>query len=499
MMNITQSACLALTSLALTVAMGCDGSGVVSMDDAGVPADAAPLTDAGDDFDPSITYPGEGEPCEFSLFCAERQMCVDGECVRHERFEPDDLVLGEAVRIPHELFRTSSLYTEAARDWDTTGNGLELYGRMLPGLAGPTLAFFEDFGDCQVAIYGEGPPRVVSVPELRCATVGVSPDGYILLGGMNADRLNRYGKWALVGPDGELVTQGGYDGFEARVREATDNPEVRLYSMTSILWHEDRFLFSASASPPSDVMGGTLALGGPRHPTHTFFGSISIDGEVDLREVGDAVAHGGSFGWIVRDEDGLHSLLTVFNSLLEPTDVRIDLLTWRTGERETLVHGVAGQVAGTSRYFQPHMDRWGLAALQVDSRCSQELFEGTEHVGSIWSTPEEYCSELPVGVLAHQNVLGSSAASAAAFSGGAAMPWIAADYRNDDRAPVLLDGNSEEVVDLSEMGPAVEEFDSINAISRFGRTFEVFMRAANRGDPRPRLSCWEFRLSRGGE
>lgn len=50
-------------------------------------SDAGPIdTDAGDGFDPSVTYPGEGDECEFSLFCRDNQICVDGACARHERF-----------------------------------------------------------------------------------------------------------------------------------------------------------------------------------------------------------------------------------------------------------------------------------------------------------------------------------------------------------------------------------------------------------------------------
>lgn len=237
-----------LDLIAFCAAVGCGGPSSAPTTDAGAP----PSDASSDGFDPSRTYPGEGEPCEFSLFCSEFQICVDGQCARHERVEPDDLVLGDAVRIPHETLRTSTLYTEATVDWDGR-TGLDLYGQMFPGVANPTLAFFEDRVPCQVAIYGDGPVRVVHVPDLRCATLGMSPEGYVLLGGMSTEPTDRYGKWAPVAPDGRVIAKGGLPRVvKTRAEADVGNPDIGLYSITSILWHEDRFLFSAAASttPP---------------------------------------------------------------------------------------------------------------------------------------------------------------------------------------------------------------------------------------------------------
>lgn len=501
MTNLTHSTRLALASVALISASACGGQPSDPMTDAGPLSDAAAPPDAAADsgvaFDPNMTYPGEGEPCEFSLFCSELQICVDGECARHERFEEGDLVLGTPTRIPHELLRTSTLYTEATLDWDASPSGGALYGGILPGRSGPILAFFRyQDRECQAALYGEGPPRMVYVPGLRCATVGINPEGYVMLGGTGVAP-DYQKKWALIGPDDELVAEGGYPAsFQSLVHEATDDPEITLFSITSIVWHEGRFLFSVSAGKVTGDPRDYLIIGGPKYPSHSFFAELDLNGAVELASADGSSVHEGSFGWLVRDEGGVRSILTVFDDPASPTDMRIDVLSWGTGERATVARGVAGPLAGTSRYFQPDARHWALSTFHLNSYCSRELFLGTERVGVMWSGPEDDCYEPPVIRLAHENHLGSSAPYGPVYTGNSALEWLAYDYLGDEAAPTFYTTEGRELLNLTESDPPIRALESMQAISRFGRTVEIFASASNEGAEETLLSYWELPLSR---
>lgn len=483
--------------LALSV-VGC-GEPTMTPSDGSVPG-----TDGGAGFDPSMTYPGEGDSCEFSLFCGESQVCVDFECQRHERFTSEDLVVGEPLRIPHEMLRMSSLYTEAPFDWDGGHTPYGLLGATVPMPDGPTLLtwFYSYDGICQVAILGSGRPRVVAVEGLSCTAATLAPSGHLALGGVDtvADSDPPTTRFVVLDQDGAIVADGSYgDDLRATVESGFAEPGAVLWTPTSFLWDGDRFLFSASTSLPPSVDEAVGEIEGvPTFPTHTFFGELFLDGMTEAHEVAGAAVHRGSYGWLVRDGSGVHSIMAVYDEASAPSaprGARVDVMALETGDREAVAEGASG-IAGIGRYSQPGVEQWFLSVFPFPDYCSATLYSGLHVEGSTdLSTP--LCSSGPAAGVYAPLGYGSSEIFGPVQSGHPTLGWI-------DMAlePSATPGDDSYTVQFRAVGaepwaPTVlpnEPDFSHQVVSRYRKTLEIF--GAHQFPVQSQLLVWEARLSR---
>jgi len=447
--------------------------------DAGAPGvdAAAMMGDAG--FDPTQTYPGEGEACEFTMFCPDQQICVDGRCERHERFTAEDLDVGVPVQIPDEQLRTSRFFTEAPFGLDGLSQGPN--GNTVPGPDGPALLVWSyDLDRCQLAVVGAGPTRYVSVEGMTCTSAGLSPDGHVVIGGVRVrDGVMSYqaSGLALFDPSGALIADIDYppelrNAVGQALGQPEDDewaPESFLHNPTSFLWDGDRFLFSASAGVPGRE-GRPMSSAGdiPQFPTHVFYGELTLDGTVVLVRVDDRPVQQGSYGWLVRDEAGVHSIIKniTYHDRFTPTDTRTELLSWATGERELLVDGMGG-LGEAGRYGQNEENSWSLSVSSFPDSCTSSLFiDGVldQTMGLNRST----CA-VPVTV----SGLGGNDRLGPVYPGNASFGWI--------HSQNVIAGREPTTYDTVLMRPGEEEWARLSGasvwgqfLSRFGLTFEIF-------------------------
>lgn len=410
----------------------------------------------------------------------------------------DDLELGDLVRVPHETLRSSWIYTDASFDWDDYTFTGDLLGGMVPGPHGPALMFFFMSRNCQVAIYGAGPPRIVFVDDMRCTTAGLSPEGYVLLGGVALELPEGQPRWVLVDPDGAVVTRGPYPAeITERVSAGMEDPDYALFNITSIVWREDRFMFSASAG----VVDGTSSAlpGAPSMPAHVFYGEVTLTGEMTLIPLNDADVQDGSCGWLVMDEAGVHSLLTVFDPADDPTTARLDLLGLNDGERTTIV-GPEPEFHGMTRYFQPSPTSWTMHLYLFPDQCSATTYQGVIQGSTVPAADESRC-EAPFWGISPTNY-GSPGPYGPLYTHHSSHPWLSPIIRTrlagevSERWGTLGAADMPDWYDGSESEPIVEEVVTAHGISRFGTSLEVFGTAWETGSECPMLAVWEATLYR---
>lgn len=342
-------------------------------------------TDGGG-FDPDETYPGEGTACEFSLFCNERQICVDGECIRHERVSADELELGEFRNLYGEELQASPLYTEADFDWDGQNvSAGEVRSFIFPGPDGPETIFFPDYEEkCQVAVYGHR-LRIVSIADMFCNAAGLGPDGHLILGGLG--RSQGRGRIVLFdATDAKLHDIDLTAILRDRLAREFDFGEVGGLP-TSFTWDGDTFVVSASVGEVTDPTapgnwGPTLTQ---PYSEQTVFARITLDGDVELLTIGDKRVHEGARGWLLRDESGIQAVMfDYWDDFLDTRSgiARTELLSLSDGSRSLL--GMSPSVDG--RFWQPFPDTWYYVATDHPELCDQTIFSPAgEELSTVWS------------------------------------------------------------------------------------------------------------------
>jgi len=244
-------------------------------------------------------------------------------------------------------------------------------------------------------------------------------------------------------------------------------PESFLHQPTSFLWHEGRFLFSAGAGVPGREGRPMSAAGDvPSYPTHTFYGELGLDGAVSLIEVGGSPVQEGSYGWLVGDEEGVHSILkTIVYRRWEENDTRTDLLSWSTGTREVLTDGVDG-LGEAGRYGQLSENQWFLSISNFPDRCTSTLFASDE-------PPEVMEVRARCGSPSPVSSYGGSDQFGPVLTGNSAFGWLHIRNRAIDYDAGLFETHLLRP-GLGEWG--VLEGHSIwgQTLSRYGLTVEIY-------------------------
>ena len=382
-------------ALAGAATVGCGGGGGADDEDGGVPPmrdgatpdgsmpDGSTSPDAGMPFDPAMTYPGEGDACRFSLQCGERQVCVDDECARFERFEEEDLELGE-MRVLYGPDLWEELQGPGPTvDWEQVAADDQTTW-IAPGQFGSQLLFASTRGDCHLGLVGER-VRSMTFASSLCAAATAAPDGRLAFAGYDRGREEHY--VVLFGADGEELWRVDLgDSVAAALAEEEGDQRYAGY-VTSLLFDDDRLLAS-------------MAVGGPDGSswpaTRTAFLSFDSAGEFSLLEVAGARVQSGDRGWLVHDEQGVRAVMAEFAvtdlTSLEPNGAPMDdptvLLDLESGERRELFTGFSWHAG----YGQLRANQWAYTALHVPNECVQRLFtsDGDELV-TPYETEWVYC------------------------------------------------------------------------------------------------------------
>ena len=322
-----------LGAILVLAQMGCgDDSGTIPDMDGGGPGplDAMASMDAGPTtppFDPDTTYEGEGEPCRMSYECGGfNQICVSDSCTRHERYELSDLRYGELRTSTLDTIRESTLWTNAVWSWDELQKANNIGGpdmwsaRQLWTPEGSAIGFFSAGIDRCQAVLWSGSVRVVGVEGLGCSTMNVSPDGHLLLAGLDTE--TKRPRVVVFGPDGEepLLNRELLSDLDTEISDAL-GADGRPVLPTSLLLDGDRVLVSLGVDTLATIteeIGSYLDQPGGDLTTTSrdwdYAGivlvSVAMDGgDYRTEPVGGELVLSGSYGWLVADESGPKALL----------------------------------------------------------------------------------------------------------------------------------------------------------------------------------------------
>ena len=471
---------------------GCGGTSSPGEPDAGdaSPADSAitdsAITDSASTdgatpgFDPSVTYPGEGNACSFSVYCGERQICVDDQCIRHERVRAEDLMLGELRPLAPTDLLTSPFYAEAYAplgcdqhvDWDDW-----MEARVLPGAEGPEAAIFHETatGTCQVMIYGAR-LRFLEVPGGRCTSVALAPTGEVLVGSKDAEH---NGLFTLFGPDDALLQQLPIPETVHAAASAERGAGALAGRPASLAWDGDHFVATLPLKHPDLCGVGRMV---PAYYRTVAFADVYLDGRVEPHLAGGSVTHDGGLGYLVRGPSGLSALLTSYSPVTRPCEApsgpsSMDRLDLEDGTRALLHEGVS--LGGHT--YQPRADEWYYVAWDHPEACARSLFHeaGMEPLrtsidlttrvcpASIWLTP--YAQQImPIAVVSGHHLVRTSSLHIDRATGG----------RN-----LILDPGGRTEPILVPDGLSLHSSSHLVA-ARYGKTFEVFFGCFQEGlDP----------------
>lgn len=474
----------ALVLLTASLLVACDEPMMVTPADAGpARADATRPVDGG--FEPSMTYPGEGDGCDFSIFCGEFQLCVDGECVRHERFAETDLEYGEPVEMTLERAMESSLYRGDELPWiDAEGRflGDELNTAMVPGPKGPIhLVWSARFGssatETRLFVYGDGAPRGIFVDGLYVTAVTVTEEGVLWVAGRRPAPGNHY---ALRSIDerGEVVQEVVLpEAFLQEAARAAGPAEHLVYGVSSLLPWDEGLLFTlalGTSPPPGEEF---IA------PQSTGYGRLGRDGSVHLHDTVFGTANDGSYGWLVTDGVDPFSILTTFRERFGgPTTVEVANL--QTGETHVVFDAV-DDVASMVRYFQPSRSEWWWSVYPGADTCRFEGRRGLEIVVSatVQDTPCRNGNNGPVDLDIAPGAYGP------AHTGNPRFPWLWQENIPRGTQQWVL-GGADSVRRRQGSGSL---YQGLLPVSRFGRSVEVMTGTAGEG-----VTIYELPLTRRG-
>ncbi len=255
-----------------------DDGGVIPTGDGGLPDATA------SDFDPSVTYPGEGDACRLSMECGDRQICVDDACVRHERIDPSEVRLGEWRLASEEASRALELGVDPGRNDATV---------VLPGNRSPIVVSTTELENgCRLTRI-DGEWKTVHLDGVECLSGESTDDGGLLVGGFRRSdghpllvRLSpELREIERVDLDSELIASAFTPALERRIGGVTgvlvDGPDVLV--SVGIFSHDERI-------EHDETVVLRVAANG--------------DQTVELERVP------GGRGWLVRDARGISVLTT---------------------------------------------------------------------------------------------------------------------------------------------------------------------------------------------
>ena len=348
--------------------VGCGGSGGATDPDAGplttpdgaLPGDGATPTTP--PFDPEMTYPGEGEACRVSLDCADRQICVDEVCRRHERYAPGELTRGEwRILTPTET-RETRLYRDT--EWGAAmggASGVEAIYAPTPE-SGELLYLTRELDGCEVLRVG------AEIEQWRfdgmiCSTATRRASGELAIGGLDSETLEP--RLVVLDADGEVLQDvtplEQWDEIVAEEVSArgVEVDSARLAAPTSLAWR-DRWLYVAvEVGPLPDMeVPGEVSF---RAAEFTVFARLAPNGAFELLAFdGQHVQEGGGAWLLQSSSHGLEALLRPIEVIEEsPGRVvsRVEALAMDTGERRVLHEG---PVLGNMKSAQGTADAWRL-------------------------------------------------------------------------------------------------------------------------------------------
>lgn len=273
-------------SLVLTACGG--GKSTPMLDDGGM----SPTGDGGapdssvSDFDPSVSYPGEGDACRLSMECGDRQICVDDACVRHERIDPSEVRLGE--------WRVSSEAAGRSIGLGSSSGGNQV-AVVIPGRDHPMVVSTRELEEgCRLTRIDRD-WRTLDLDGVECLSVESTEDGGVLVGGFR--RSDEAPLLVRLSP--ELVEIDRVELDRALIVTAvTPGLEVRSGGVTSVLVDGSDVL----------VAVGVFSSNVREEHDETVVIRLAADGSqtVELARIA------GGRGWLVRDARGVSVVTTVW-------------------------------------------------------------------------------------------------------------------------------------------------------------------------------------------
>ncbi|NOY91894.1 MAG: hypothetical protein GXP55_11915 [Deltaproteobacteria bacterium] len=352
--------------VSLAVLLGACGGGGHTANDAG-PGPDANMMDAmvmGDgSFDPNMTYPGEGDPCEFSILCGDQQLCVDDTCIRHERLDPANVQILDYRVLFSDADHPTPLGTDAEHHWLSHN----YHSYLFPGHDGPALVFFAHTPtSLEIAVYDDH-FRTMHVDGMWVTALGYSPDGLVIAGG--ADNVTGRPRLVMFDHEDQLIfDELTPESLDAEVQaDPVAPPDTAMLGVPqSFLWNGDHFevafaLGDATNDPtyigPNLVPSGVQFLT-HRPPTHTILGELTIAGDVSLKALAGELLVPGARAWLVQDDRGVGVVLSQGLSTDRPYMPLLDITTkWHSvdGEESELI---VADVGGAAMYYQPSPRTW---------------------------------------------------------------------------------------------------------------------------------------------
>ncbi|MBX3249363.1 MAG: hypothetical protein KF901_19455 [Myxococcales bacterium] len=340
----------------------CGGSSMTpGPDDGGMPGDggfghdgAPPMSD----FDPSQTYEGEGTACRMSLQCGDRQLCVRGECMRHERIDRETAEFGLMRQAEADDAPDADVFSARAA---VAGQGAWIFTSVVvPGRDQASLVSLESFDEqgCLVTRV-EREWRAAWLPNVDCLGVDANERGELFVaaasledGGPVVVRLDEaLHEVARVEPSREMLTRS----------ISPLGPEARFGGATSVLVDGDDVLFAV----------GVFSRDALEHDATVVFrmtpGGVRMAREQPID---------GGRGWLVRDAEHVSVVTTVWD--WEDGSTR-----WprqRDGDHRILVTEVVGDESNeiyrgpamAATYMRPSATDWWVVI--GDPRCEIPVY-----------------------------------------------------------------------------------------------------------------------------
>ena len=481
--------------------VGCGGSGGATDPDAGpmttpdgaLPGDGATPTTP--PFDPEMTYPGEGEACRVSLDCADRQICVDEVCRRHERYAPGELTRGEWRILTLAETRETRLYDGI--DWGAAMEdgafGLEAIHAPTSG-SGELLYVTRQRERCEVLRIGAEIEHV-SFDGLMCTTASRRESGELALGGLDSETLRP--RIVVLDANGDVLQDvAPLEGWDELVRQEIgerdlDEPSLRddeaapfrVGGPSALSWQGDQLVVAFGVGEPTrEDEDGSLRL--LVHELSVFarlapngsFGLLSFDGE--------HVQRGGS-AWLLRSSGyGLEAVLRPFVTADgEPGwPSRIEALALEPGGGRRVLY--EGTRLGNAKPVQGTADTWRVFMADEEIRTSCELValsDGGE--AEAWpDSPTRECTAfvevLPFGGRGHAMGVGWIPIDDRLLEGKARRSYpgevpATLDYFVSDWRTEALLAERRGVPDVPDGWPPSETSSRFEGLSRHGHTAEL--------------------------
>ncbi|UJR84872.1 hypothetical protein [Sandaracinus amylolyticus] len=273
---------------------------------------------------------GEGDACELSVQCDPLQICVDDECIRHERVDAGQLTWGP-VRHRDLADVLAEVGDPFARPWTTLldGEDHDLRSWTLPSEGGTTLLVTVDApSECPILVAG-ATLRTAWITQLRCTALAPASGGRLWAAGIDAT--TNHPVLVQIGPDdSELARYDFAELFDDAILDATSGRVVG--SITSVLAAGDDLYVSMRLG---EIETRSLSV----TASELVFARVR-DGRAELLtfEAGQAVHPDSEAGWLVPSETGDPRALVIGGNPADRDDpIMLDLFDLRSGVSERLL------------------------------------------------------------------------------------------------------------------------------------------------------------------